>query len=155
MLNGKYSDSDGTQRWYKDGKRHREDGPAYINPNGTQSWYKDGNLHREDGPAIIYTNGRQYWYKDGKLHSIIRPNGVKIYIKDKYLHNLNGPAVIAKNHGLHNQHFIYGYKISSEHMYHELIEKYESYDSEDMFKFEIHLMFKGERRHKVSDYYFD
>jgi hypothetical protein len=160
MKNGKYVDSKRIERWYKDDKFHREDGPAVIWPDGYQEWYKNGNLHREDGPAIMVLYGTQYWYKDGKLHredepAIIRPNGVKIYIKDNYLHNLNGPAVIAKNHGLHNQHFIYGYKISSEHMFNELIKKYESYDTEDMFKFEIHLMFKNERRHKGSDYYFD
>ncbi len=66
MLNGKYSDSDGTQRWWKDGKLHREDGPAYISSDGYQAWWKDGYLHREDGPAIIYPCGYQRWCKDGK-----------------------------------------------------------------------------------------
>ncbi len=66
MKNGKYTDPDGSQRWFKDGKLHREDGPAIIDPDGRQTWYKDGNLHREDGPAIIHPDGTKYWYKDGK-----------------------------------------------------------------------------------------
>ncbi len=70
----------GIQAWYKDGKYHRDDGPAFIWPNGTQYWYKDGEPHREDGPAFIWPNGYQSWWKDGKLHredgpAIIRPDG--------------------------------------------------------------------------------
>jgi hypothetical protein len=66
MKNGKYTESDGSQRWYKDGNLHREDGPAIIYPDGTKRWYKDGKRHREDGPAIIYSDGTQRWYKNGK-----------------------------------------------------------------------------------------
>jgi len=60
--------TNGIQEWYKNGQRHREDGPAIINPNGTQYWYLNGKLHRDDGPAIIYPNGDQSWYKDGAWH---------------------------------------------------------------------------------------
>ncbi len=66
MKNGKHIDPDGTQIWYKDGKLHGEDGPAYIHPDGTQRWYKDGELHREDGPAVIYPDGTQIWYINNK-----------------------------------------------------------------------------------------
>jgi len=59
---GKEIDKYGTERWYKDGKRHREDGPAVINTAGLERWYKDGKRHREDGPATIYSEGSQYWY---------------------------------------------------------------------------------------------
>jgi hypothetical protein len=55
-------DQYGTQRWYKNGRRHREDGPAVIYTDGTQFWYKEGILHREDGPAIIYSDGSKKWY---------------------------------------------------------------------------------------------
>ena len=58
----------GTQHWYLNGKRHREDGPAVIWPDRSQSWYLDGNLHREDGPAIVYAGGSQFWYLNGKFH---------------------------------------------------------------------------------------
>jgi hypothetical protein len=40
------------QRWFLNGKLHREDGPAVEWTNGSKSWYLNGNLHREDGPAI-------------------------------------------------------------------------------------------------------
>ena len=57
-------DKNGHQRWYKDGKYHREDGPAVILTSGTEFWYKDGRRHREDGPASIFGDGDQYWYKN-------------------------------------------------------------------------------------------
>ncbi len=38
-------------------------------PDGTQEWYLNGKRHREDGPAIIYPNVNQYWFKDGKEYS--------------------------------------------------------------------------------------
>lgn len=52
--------------WYKDGKLHRENGPAVVYPNEVQKWYKDGKLHREDGPAVVFFDGRQEWYKNGE-----------------------------------------------------------------------------------------
>ena len=63
MKDGKYIDSSGTERWYLNGKRHREDGPATIHTNGTEQWWQHGKRHREDGPAILlkYKNTK-YWY---------------------------------------------------------------------------------------------
>jgi len=64
------------QEWRKDGKRHREGGPAILSyyQGGSiyhQEWYKDGKRHREAGPAHISYNQdgsifHQSWYKDGK-----------------------------------------------------------------------------------------
>jgi hypothetical protein len=34
--------------------------------NGDQYWYKNDKRHREDGPAIIYKNGKQEWYINGR-----------------------------------------------------------------------------------------
>ena len=59
-------DDTGNQRWYLNGKRHREDGPAVIYVDGDQYWYLNGELHREDGPAIIYADGAQAWYLNDK-----------------------------------------------------------------------------------------
>ena len=59
-------DSNGTQKWYKEGNLHRDDGPAIIWSDGTQRWYIDGRFCREDGPAVITRfsienpNGTQY-----------------------------------------------------------------------------------------------
>jgi hypothetical protein len=56
-------DTGGSQFWYKDGKLHREDGPAVIFKNGGKQWYKYSKRHREDGPAVIVYNGDKYWFK--------------------------------------------------------------------------------------------
>jgi len=40
----------------------------HINDDGSEVWIKNGKLHREDGPAVIWYNGHQFWYKNGKLH---------------------------------------------------------------------------------------
>jgi hypothetical protein len=79
MKNGKYTESDGTQSWYLNGKRHREDGQAIIYPDGSQAWYKDGKLHREDGPAVIWSDGTQYWYINGKNIT----DDITIWAKDR------------------------------------------------------------------------
>jgi hypothetical protein len=33
--------------------------------NGTKIWYRNGKRHREDGPAIEYVNGDKAWYLNG------------------------------------------------------------------------------------------
>jgi hypothetical protein len=33
---------DGTTYWYKNDKRHREDGPAIEDADGSKEWYKNG-----------------------------------------------------------------------------------------------------------------
>ena len=58
-------DADGTKYWNRDGKFHREDGPAIEWASGTKEWYRDGKLHREDGPAVVDANGYKCWYRDG------------------------------------------------------------------------------------------
>lgn len=57
----------------KDGKYHRIHGPAYTSPKyQVQEWYKEGVRHREDGPAIIHKDTK-VWLKDGKLHRLDGP----------------------------------------------------------------------------------
>ena len=73
---------DGTEKWYLNGKLHREDGPAIKYADGDKVWYKEGLVHREDGPAIEYPDGSKFWYKNDKLHredgpAIERADGVK------------------------------------------------------------------------------
>ena len=77
---GKYFSCNGDIFWTKNGKLHREDGPAVIYPDGTQYWFISGKLHRENGPAVIYPDGRQYWYINGDRHredgpAVIYPDG--------------------------------------------------------------------------------
>jgi hypothetical protein len=59
-------DEYGTQRWYRDGVLHREDGPAVIWHDSYRFWYQDGKLHRLDGPATVHPNGIRRWYLDDK-----------------------------------------------------------------------------------------
>ena len=57
---------DGTKRWFLNGKRHREDGPAIEWANGTKEWWLNSKRHRVDGPAIERANGDKEWYLNGK-----------------------------------------------------------------------------------------
>ena len=59
---------DGTKRWYKDDKLHREGGPAVEYTDGTKEWLLNGKLHREDGPALECADGYKAWYINDKLH---------------------------------------------------------------------------------------
>ena len=58
-------DESGGQKWYLDGKLHREDGPAVIWADGTEEWWLNGKLHREGGPAVIWPSGAQAWWLNG------------------------------------------------------------------------------------------
>jgi hypothetical protein len=60
-------DNYGTQYWYKNGERHRDnDLPAIIDTDGNQYWYNNGNLHRDnDLPALLFVNGFKQWYLNG------------------------------------------------------------------------------------------
>lgn len=58
----------GTKRWYKNGKLHRDgDKPALIYTGG-KIWYKNGKFHRDNNrPAIVYENGIKEWYINGNF----------------------------------------------------------------------------------------
>ena len=36
--------------------------------DGSKYWYKEGNKHREDGPAIEYLSGYKQWWLEGKFY---------------------------------------------------------------------------------------
>ena len=65
--------------YYKEGKVHREDGPAIIYENGTKKWYVNDLRHREGSPAIEWADGDRMWFDHDKLH---RVNGPAIERKD-------------------------------------------------------------------------
>lgn len=50
-----------------DNRLHRIYGPALITSLGTQIWYKDGLKHRTDGPAMIWASGHYECWVGGKL----------------------------------------------------------------------------------------
>ena len=60
-------DKDNDVFWYKNGKRHRTDGPAIECANGDKWWYKNGEYHRENGPAIECATGSKRWYLNGEI----------------------------------------------------------------------------------------
>ena len=39
---------DGVKMWWLNGKRHREDGPAYESANGVKRWYLNNKEYTED-----------------------------------------------------------------------------------------------------------
>ncbi len=103
------------ERWYRDGKIHREDAPAEIWLRGQltyELWYRDGKVHREDGPTqISYYRGQkimEYWHRDGKPH---RDDGPAIitymdgkmvgeyWLRDGKQHRDDGPAEILYENG--------------------------------------------------------
>lgn len=72
------------ERWYLNGKIHREDGPAYTSwIEGGQIlykriWMQNDEYHREDGPAGIYYNDdgnidSEVWYINGECHKLDGP----------------------------------------------------------------------------------
>lgn len=77
--NGRFKFNHGAVIWYKEGKLHREDGPAYIDGEN-QIWFINGVEHRLDGPAKKWADGSYEWYKNGKCHRLDGP--ACLYIKD-------------------------------------------------------------------------
>lgn len=59
----------GDKLWFKNGKCHREGGPAVEWSNGDGAWFVDGKLHKLDGPAIERKDGSKEWWIEGKQYS--------------------------------------------------------------------------------------
>ena len=83
--------ANGDKEWYKNGQLQREDGPAVEDANGDKFWYKNGQLHREDGPAMEYANGTKYWYKNGIE---VSPMRFRLENMMKFLRRYNYRAVL-------------------------------------------------------------
>ena len=82
----------GDKEWcLKNGKYHREDGPALEYADGDKSWFLNSKLHRTDGPAVECADGTKFWYLNGKRHrkdgpAIEYATGYKVwYLNDKEL----------------------------------------------------------------------
>ncbi len=95
--------SNGTKRWYKDGKLHRDnDLPAIVYHTGSKLWYKNGFRHREnDSPVVEYNDGYKAWYKNGFIHrETLDENGVLnpaiINSNDKKYYYLDGKHIDIK-----------------------------------------------------------
>jgi hypothetical protein len=91
-------DKDNDKVWYKDGKLHREDGPAFEYVDGSTFWYLNGECHRTDGPALELASGSKSWWINGKLH---RENGPAFeYANGSKEWYLNGAELSKQEHRL-------------------------------------------------------
>jgi hypothetical protein len=61
MKNGRYILKNGSEEWYKDGERHREDGPSTTLSNGYREWRINGDIYNDNGPSVIYSDGTREW----------------------------------------------------------------------------------------------
>lgn len=89
--------SDGSRRYYRHGKLHRESGPAIEYSDGSVAYLVEGRYHREGVPAIIEATGSSHYYVAGKRHrkdgpAIEYANGGFEYWINGVLHNETGPA---------------------------------------------------------------
>jgi len=102
-----------TEKWHKDGKLHRGDGPALVEryPDGTviEWWCRNDKLHRIDGPAYVerrpdgtvveggYRNGVVH-REDGPAWVRRSPDGtvVEQWRKNDELHREDGPAWVER-----------------------------------------------------------
>ena len=64
--NGKQVINGSTTIWVRNGKKHRETGPAEVHRDGYEAWFKDGIPHRLNGPAITHPDGRKEYWINGK-----------------------------------------------------------------------------------------
>ncbi|MEN6644002.1 MAG: hypothetical protein ABFE08_16315 [Armatimonadia bacterium] len=85
---------DGTLEWYLEGCRHRVGGPAIERPDGTREWYRRGRRHREDGPAIEHGDGYNRWFLDGMLIRVESADGTDRWYSDGRAHREDGAATI-------------------------------------------------------------
>lgn len=90
-------DSFGAKYWYRDRKRHRDNGPAVECLNGHTEWWINGKLHRLDGPAVEKTDGTKIWFQNDQCHRLDGPaiewdtgmfawylNGIRYHSIDEY-----------------------------------------------------------------------
>jgi hypothetical protein len=62
----KYTSTDGTVRYMKDGKLHNWEGPALITPEGKKEYFINGTQHTKDSHKKARKDGVGLpWYKSG------------------------------------------------------------------------------------------
>lgn len=88
----------GMRTWWRNGKRHRDDGPAVEWPDGYREWWRDGQRHRDDGPAVERADGYRVWYRDGQRHrddgpAVEHADGYREWYRYGQWHRDDGPAV--------------------------------------------------------------
>ena len=76
---------DNTECWYRDGKFHRDDGPAIIHTNGDKLLYRNGKHHRENFPAVVKTDGTKEWWNNDMRYRVSRGD---LVLWEKFHHNI-------------------------------------------------------------------
>ncbi len=62
----KFTSTDGTIRYLKDGKLHNWEGPALIHPDGKEEYFINGTSHTKDSHHKAKRDGIGLpWYKSG------------------------------------------------------------------------------------------
>lgn len=93
---GPVRDDKNNARYYRNGKLHREDGPAIEWADGSKTWFRNGELHRTNGPAKELAGGRLEWYENGKLKKVKLPDGTTYWYGTSGLSIEDGKWFIAK-----------------------------------------------------------
>lgn len=70
----------GSTIWKKNGKRHKDNGPAVKYLDGSYEWYQKGRLHRENGPAVVIPFELSEWYINGKRHREEGPASIRLSV---------------------------------------------------------------------------
>jgi len=54
--------------WWEYIKEHPNFAGCLIDKDNYIVWYKNGKMHREDGPAFEYVNGDKEWWLNGDAY---------------------------------------------------------------------------------------
>lgn len=85
---------DGYQEYWINGKKHRKNLPAVIFSDLSEEWYHRGKLHRTDGPAIDDTRGYKEWWLNGNEY-----NDINEWAKAVGIHNTEEFVLMKLEHG--------------------------------------------------------
>ncbi len=103
------TDGHGCIIWKKDGRFHRNDGPAIVSTLGDlyvhdtcvarYAWQRHGLLHRTDGPSDETLESCPSWNQHGEFHRLDGPadmchDGIFEWYQAGDQHRLDGPAAI-------------------------------------------------------------
>ena len=77
--------------WFNYIRQHPTFTGCLINKDNNIYWFKNGKNHREDGPAMEYVNGSKWWWLNNEEYSeqewLIAARKFKL---EKVLKNING-----------------------------------------------------------------
>ncbi len=76
-----YQESIKYSEWYRNGILHRENKPAIIGSDGSYCYWRNGRKHRWDGPAVYKNKKYENWVYTCPHHAITDENREKQYKK--------------------------------------------------------------------------